>query len=49
MHFSNYYPEKKEAMYNALVLAIHPTSDKIKIISVAENLIEFIIEKIKLS
>jgi predicted nucleotidyltransferase len=47
--FSNYYPEKKEAMYNALVLAIHPTSDKIKIISVAENLIEFIIEKIKLS
>jgi hypothetical protein len=44
--FSEYYPERKEEMYEALTFAIFPIDDKEKIDSILGNLGKFLIEQI---
>lgn len=46
--FSEYYPERKEEMFEALYLAIFPTEDKVKINSVLMNLGQFLLKQIEL-
>lgn len=43
--FSEYYPERKEEMFEALTLAIFPTDAKEKINSILANLGKFLIEE----
>lgn len=45
--FSEYYPAKKEEMYEALKLAIEPTSDKKEFISILDNLGNWLVHEIK--
>tara|TARA_B100000745_G_scaffold58094_2_gene34452 strand:- start:13273 stop:14073 length:801 start_codon:yes stop_codon:yes gene_type:complete len=44
--FSEYYPEKKEEMYEILKLAIEPISDKKKIVMILDNLVAWLVEEI---
>lgn len=43
--FSEYYPERKEEMFEALTLAIYPIDDKAKINSIVGSLGNFLIEQ----
>ena len=47
--FSEYYPEKKEEMYEVLKLAIEPTSDKEMILKILDTLGDWLAREIKLN
>ncbi len=47
--FSEYYPEKKEAMYRVLELAVNPTSDKSEIGIVLEGIGSWMTEEVERS